>query len=1155
MAGNIKGIIIEIGGDTSNLQKALNKVNSQSSSLSKELKGINSLLKLDPKNVELLEQKQTVLNESIETTQKRLNQLKTIKEEADKKIAKGTKVSEENYRNLQREIINTERKLSNLTNELKKFITENSNWTKAGKKIEEYGDKISKVSKNIDKLGDKTSIISGTVVAGSTVLANNAMNLEDAISKYISTTNTAKEKTEEYREVLENINKNNYGEGYEDIVNSMTNVKMLLKDINSQDLQNITEKAIAFRDMFGYEVSESIRAVKSLMDNFKISTDDAFNLLVEGKKQGLDFSNELLDNVNEYSVQFKKLGLTAEDMFNIFKSGAENGAFNLDKIGDAIKEFSIRAIDGSNTTIEGFKKLGLNANTMAKKFAQGGNVAKQAFIEVVEKIGKMDNKVEQSIVGVDLFGTMWEDLGSTVITSFSKMDNGISKNSNSMKQSIEELYNTTKKKAETQLKRLQSLGADFGKEILPTLEKIIDKAEDFIKCLEGMSDAEKENIVKMALLVAGIGPTTKAIGTIGKTIGTTTKGIGIFSQAIAVATNKTTTANETINKLAGIITKVTNPFGLLALAITGTTIATTALYSETNKNNEAIIKSTKELENNRQKYNELVEVQNEKMDINLSEIENTKKLTDELKTLVDENGNVKDGYKDRVSFILNELNEALGTEYKVTGNIIDKYKDLKNTIDELIQKKRANAILESEEARYNEARNKKNTAYDDMISKEKELANAKQELLEKEKEYTEYKDSYWGKVNINHTNFLKTEVELQKESIKLAEQNLNDSKNIYNDYLNDIATYEQDFTIVQSGNNEKIQEMLTKRSYTYRQNSNDIGETVNQNIKQVQYEVQQYQIARQEDLKNQDLMNATKNQTQIEAGKQHLLNLANQLKQMTSITEEATPQQKEAWINMATGSYDIYSEAISNMDEPLRKKIQDMTGVIVVGTPEMQQKSKELGQKTVEEFDKSAEAKQKALNTITGYLQGLTDEQKKEFLKQAGIENVEAVIKELDKGQLSEDSGRNILEGLWRGLQNGKWKGKILGVAAGLAQSVNKAFTGKDGWDEHSPSKKMKKFAENYIQPISDVMKKRQRSIISTAQELANKVNTAFNNKANISKMQDFGNIQDKLNSKMINNTKTIFTTPQIVFNVQELDENKLQQCFNYVNKKFGSQY
>ena len=72
----------------------------------------------------------------------------------------------------------------------------------------------------------------------------------------------------------------------------------------------------------------------------------------------MDYSGELLDSISEYSVQFNKVGLGANDMFAIFQKGAESGAFNLDKVGDAVKEFSIRAIDGSDTTVDGFKKIG-----------------------------------------------------------------------------------------------------------------------------------------------------------------------------------------------------------------------------------------------------------------------------------------------------------------------------------------------------------------------------------------------------------------------------------------------------------------------------------------------------------------------------------------------------------------------------------------------------------------------------------------------------------------------------------------------------------------------------------------------------------------------------------------------------------------------------
>lgn len=133
MSGTIKGLLLEIGGDTSGLQKALNKVNSTSSSLSKELKGINSLLKLDPKNTELVAQKQTVLTKNIKETEDKLKLLKEAQEEADKTIQNGGTISQENYRNLQREIVSTENKLSNLTEKYKQFRLETSKLNQARK--------------------------------------------------------------------------------------------------------------------------------------------------------------------------------------------------------------------------------------------------------------------------------------------------------------------------------------------------------------------------------------------------------------------------------------------------------------------------------------------------------------------------------------------------------------------------------------------------------------------------------------------------------------------------------------------------------------------------------------------------------------------------------------------------------------------------------------------------------------------------------------------------------------------------------------------------------------------------------------------------------------------------------------------------------------
>ena len=176
MAGSVKGLVIEIGGDTSGLQKALSKVNSSTASLSKELRGVNSLLKLDPSNTEMLSQKQTILKNNIEETSNKLEKLKEAQKIADDEIKNGTKISDENYRSLQREIVNTE-------NKLKTLKIEASNWTQAGRSIEEFGKKVSNISNKIDKIGTTiTTKLTLPIAAVATGAVNSAKEFETAFT-------------------------------------------------------------------------------------------------------------------------------------------------------------------------------------------------------------------------------------------------------------------------------------------------------------------------------------------------------------------------------------------------------------------------------------------------------------------------------------------------------------------------------------------------------------------------------------------------------------------------------------------------------------------------------------------------------------------------------------------------------------------------------------------------------------------------------------------------------------------------------------------------------------------------------------------------------------------------------------------------------------
>lgn len=1029
---NIKGIIVEIGGDTSKLQNALKKVNSSTASLSKELKGINSLLKLDPKNTEMLSQKQTVLKQNIEQTSKKLEELKNAQEMADNTIANGGKISQENYRNLQREILVTENKLNNLK-------AEASNWTKAGRSIEEFGNKITNISNKIDKMGTTLTTRLTLPIAGiATLLTKSAMEQETAVQQ------------------IDNI----YGEASETIKSFAENTAL------SYNMS--TKEAYKYSQVFG-------NLIQSITDD---------------QKENAQYTQELL---KASSVIASSTGRTMEDVMDRIRSGLLGNT-------EAIEDLGVNV----NVAL-------LESTDAFKKFAGD------------KSWNQLDFQTQQQI---RLFGILEQ--------TTKKYGDEINENTSSSLQKVTAKFN--------------NLTSKLGKNLLPIANRLLDVAEKGIDKLEDLSDEEEETITNTALFVASIGPAIKIVGTLGKTLGNGIKTVGSFSQAVGLM-GKTSTeafknASAGTQSLAKGLTFLTSPAGLATAAITLTAGALVYFAAKQTEAQKKAKELAEEMANSKQSLEEYNQNIDKTTSANLAQIDSVSKLKDELATLVDENGKVKKGYESRVNFILNQLNEALGTEYSLNGDIVQSYKDLQNEIDSTIEKKKAQIKLNAEEEKYKNAIENQKEAVEGLKTAQENLGTSIEEAKQKYQNYTDTVSEAQKNMDQEaQTNLLlqSNEMDALKEKISAYE----DAEWQVKEYTNNVKEYEEDYAKFTEGKYSEIGNTIKASTEDW---TTKALEEINKSIGEQCNAMQQYKQI----YKNTGSQIALQLSQQAQ---QNLDSLTQELARRTQTLAELGPQEIEAWKKVASESYSSYSEEIAKIPPDMQQKIQEATGVIAGGTPQMQAKAEELGRKTVEEFDKSADAKSKALNTITGYLSGLNDEEKKELLKQAGIENVDIVLDELNKGNLSEENGRNILEGLWRGLKNNTWQGKILGVASGLAQAVNKAFTGKDGWDEHSPSKKMKKFAEYYIQPISDVMNARKKGIVSTAQGLASKINDVFNGQMNMPQINDFGKLQGSLKNQIVDSTKTVFTTPQIVFNVQELDEAKLNQCFNYINKKFGSAY
>lgn len=405
-----------------------------------------------------------------------------------------------------------------------------------------------------------TKSVTAPLAAVGTAAIKFSSDSQNAFQQFAAATGTATDEMGKYKDMINNVYKDNFGESINDVAEAMATVNQNMSYLDDSALQRCTEYAYTLSDTFDVDVAESTRAADALIKHYGVSAREAFNLMTQGMQSGLNFSDELFDNIDEYSVQFKKLGLDAEDMFSVFANGAQNGAFNLDKIGDAVKEFSIRAIDGSDTTKQGFETLGMNADEMAQKFGAGGKTAKEAFNEVIEGLASMDDPVAQSAAGVNLFGTMWEDLGPQVITSMSTASDAIDKSRESVEELVNVKYDTLSGALGGLWRTIQvDVLQPIGNQLIPYVTKGINAIQKFTDKWNKLGPATQKTIVKFAAVAASVGPVLLGFGKVSSGIGTVISNFGKVGGAITKLTGA--------SGFSGIAKIMTGPFGIAAAAV------------------------------------------------------------------------------------------------------------------------------------------------------------------------------------------------------------------------------------------------------------------------------------------------------------------------------------------------------------------------------------------------------------------------------------------------------------------------------------------------------------------------------------------------------------------------------------------------------------
>lgn len=693
----IKGLTVQIGGDTSKLGEALQSLAQKSKATSKELADINRALKLDPTNTDLLAQKQQVLAEQISATKDKVDILRQAQQQAAEQLKNGD-IGADEYRKLQREVIFAEQKLNSLeqqASDVGKALQDAGDATAdagqsaadAAKDTDDMTDSVGDLSGSLDELQGKATIAGkelATMAGVGKALkegVNSAMDYNSALASIQAQTGASEGEMRNLKAAMDAVYSGGYGEDLDDVASTMAQIAQSTHETDPGKLQQLAEGALTLSDTFGFDTTESLRAVNMLMEQFGVSAEQAYSLVVQGAQKGLNKNGDMMDVINEYAVHYRQMGYSADEFFASLENGTAAGTFSVDKLGDAMKEFGIRTKDTATTTDEAYMLLGLDADKLRAQFAAGGQSARDATQLVLTSLMAMGDQVTQNQIGVDLFGTMWEDLGIDGVKALTNVSGSLDITKDSMGELKKIKYSDVKSEWKALGRSVQvDLVNPLGQKALPIAKKFVTWTKDNLNTLI---------------------PIAKTVGVIFATMFVVSKVSAFVSsvKGLVSAYRALRTAVQAANT-----TMLSNPYTAIAMAIAAVVAAIAGLISsmhEEEQEHQALIESYQEVaraaEESRQKQIEAAKVTNEEYDY-------YDDLWAELQTLVDANGKVIEGNEKRVEFIRSVLSDATGEEIELVDGVIQKYDALTTSISNALQMERARALQSGMQSAYDEAK-------------------------------------------------------------------------------------------------------------------------------------------------------------------------------------------------------------------------------------------------------------------------------------------------------------------------------------------------------------------------------------------------------------------------------------------------------------------
>ncbi len=1005
------------------------------------------MLKLDPKNTELLNQKQTVLKESIEETENKLKLLHSTYQRAVESEVNGAKISEENWRNLQREIINTQNKLINLKNEA-------SNWTRVGENLTKWGENLNKLASKVDNLGNKLTTGLTIPVAGAMTLASKqAIEFESAFTGVTKTVDGTEEQLSKLKQGIKDLSK--------EIPSTTTEISQVAEaagqlGIQTDNVLAFTKTMINMGNATNMSADEAATTLARFANITKMSQSDfdrlgsvivalgnnfatteaeisamGMNLASAGTQVGMSQSQ-----IMALATALSSVGLEAQAGGTAFSKVMVNMQLAVEKGGKDLRNFASVA--------------GMTTKEFKKAFKEDATGAIMQFVDGLSKSGERGKSAIKILDDMGITETRLRDAllrsanASEIMGKAIELGNNAWNENNALINEANKRYSTTESQLKMAKNKINNLAVSLGDKLLPSVNKILDKSDKWIDKLDKLSDEQKDNIVKIGLMVVAAGPLLKIGSSAINILGNVTKGIGTFSKAVSLAKNGIGDATGSAATLAKVLQGLTNPLSWAALgitaAVTAIVVAIKKAEEETKQSLEKMTTGTTDFVSGINNANSHLEEFN---NILFASSEEQQKLQEDM-------DNVQRGITEICKRASDERRDYTQEEITQLDEYFNKLRELKNRELE-IQQSISKAITQQAEQ------------------------NSK---------------SFQGNLG---------EYKIQsQEWIKTAEEQAKREINIINERTT------QEIALLQ----QRYGERATLDNEEYAREFNLIQENKNKAIGEANAQVAQV---------NQIYSNGY-----LERASQDE-NFKENLKQYNSEVEKANQEHSDKLAEIEN------NKLLVNMDKQLAIEGADRD-------------HKDKLKKIYEEMSKNMSDEQiNQLGTLIGmaaqtelYGGEIDDETRKT------VDNIIASYDSMPKE--TKEAMKNAMQPMLEEMQNKEPSlfEKASGIANGILSRLKKSF------DIHSPSRETRKIFENVMKGAEIGLEDEEQRLNKQVSKIADKVKTNFS-----SMMPNMGQVKQSV----IEQTKTVFTTPQIVFNVQELDEARLQQCFNYVNRKFGSAY